>query len=267
MNIQQIKIVFLLTIIWASMGHLIAQTPYEFNWKKETGYLAVGGISLGLGIYLRSQTNVLTISEIGALNATNINSFDRGTTNEYSANARKASDYFWAGSHGLSLLFLTSKKTRTNFGIIGGLYGEVFLINGGLTTLTKYTVQRSRPFVYNDIVPIEKKLTRNARTSFFSGHTSFTAANTFFIAKVFSDYHPYSKWKPLIWGLAATIPAATGYFRIAGGKHFPTDVITGYAIGAAVGLLVPHWHRKKAKDNGLSFHGGMNGFLLVYRIQ
>lgn len=261
---KHLKSLWFIGAIIISSTQIQAQSPYEFNWKKETGYLAVGGISSGLGIYLRSQTTVLTISEIERLNGTSINSFDRIATDKYSASARNASDVFWAGSHVLPLLFLANKKSRKDFSTIAALYGETFLINGGITSLTKYTIRRSRPFVYNDIVPIEKKLEKNARTAFFSGHTSFTAANTFFIAKVFSDYYPDSNWKPLIWGLAATIPAATGYFRVAGGKHFPTDVITGYVVGAAVGFLVPHWHRKKAKDNGLTFYGGINGAMLQY---
>ena len=30
--------------------------------------------------------------------------------------------------------------------------------------------------------------------------------------------------------------------RIRAGKHFPTDVLTGAAVGAAVGSLLPHLH-------------------------
>jgi membrane-associated phospholipid phosphatase len=35
------------------------------------------------------------------------------------------------------------------------------------------------------------------------------------------------------------------------GKHFLTDVIVGYTIGATVGVLVPQLHKKK-DGNGLS---------------
>ena len=91
-----------------------------------------------------------------------------------------------------------------------------------------------------------------------------TAANTFFAAKVFSDYYPDSKWKPVVWTAAATIPAITGYLRVKGGRHFTTDVITGYAVGAAVGYLVPHFHKKK-KAKGLSFYGGVNSVLVKYQ--
>ena len=65
------------------------------------------------------------------------------------------------------------------------------------------------------------------------------ATFSFFTAKVFSDTNPNSKLRPWVWSSAALLPAVTGYLRVKGGKHFPTDVIVGYAVGAAIGILVP----------------------------
>jgi membrane-associated phospholipid phosphatase len=50
---------------------------------------------------------------------------------------------------------------------------------------------------------------------------------------------------PLAWGLAVAIPAWTGVERILAGKHFPTDVIAGYAFGALCGYLVPGIHLRR----------------------
>jgi hypothetical protein len=110
------------------------------------------------------------------------------------------------------------------------------------------------------------KLKRNVRTAFVSGHTSITACNTFFAAQVFSDFYPDSKWKPVIWSAAATIPAITGYLRVTAGKHFPTDVMAGYAMGTVIGILVPRLHRNKIlKDKGISLNPGMYRVHLVSR--
>jgi len=114
-----------------------------------------------------------------------------------------------------------------------------------MTSFTKGIVKRKRPFVYNTTIPIEDKMASNGRLSFFSGHTAGVASLSFFTAKVFNDYYPDSKWKPVIWSAAAVIPATTGYLRVRGGKHYPTDVIVGMAIGGLVGVLIPHLHRKK----------------------
>ena len=90
------------------------------------------------------------------------------------------------------------------------------MLNAGVTLLTKYTVRRIRPFNFDPNTSLEKKTSVNAKASFFSGHTSITATNSFFTAKVFSDYYPDSKWKPMVWTVAASIPAITGYLRVRG---------------------------------------------------
>jgi len=99
-------------------------------------------------------------------------------------------------------------------------------------------------------VPLDDKLDRDANRSFFSGHASHTAAFSFFMAKVIHDYHKNAKRKVkrIIWISAATIPMFTSYLRVKAGKHFPTDVITGYIVGASVGFLIPHLHKKKATE-------------------
>jgi membrane-associated phospholipid phosphatase len=82
----------------------------------------------------------------------------------------------------------------------------------------------------------------DARKSFFSGHSSMTACNTFFAAKIWSDMHPNSKLKPWVWTAAAAVPAYAALQRVQAGKHYPSDVIVGLAVGAAMGYLIPQIH-------------------------
>jgi membrane-associated phospholipid phosphatase len=105
-------------------------------------------------------------------------------------------------------------------------------------------VKRTRPFVYQHELSIEERMSTSARQSFWSGHTSQTATMCFLTAKLYADYHPDSKWKPVMWTAAATIPAATGIFRMTAGKHFPTDVLVGYVTGAAIGFFIPRLHKR-----------------------
>ena len=242
-----------------------AQSPYQLNWKKEFMYYGSGLTTIGLGAYQRSKTPLYTTNDLENLDASFINSLDQPAVDQFSLAAHHASDYFWYGSFSAPLWSLVGQKSRKHFGQVAALWGEVVFINSGLTLLTKYTVRRTRPFVYNQDAPLTKKLTPNAKGSFFSGHTSMTAANTFFAAKVFADFYPDSPWKPVVWGLGASIPAITGYLRVKGGRHFPTDVITGYIVGAAVGILVPHWHKKpKLNDKGLKLDLGYNAARLKW---
>lgn len=236
---------FICSLLTISFG----QSPYQLERKKELSISGVGAGTLGMGLYLRGQTPLYTRGELESLTKSSIGKFEKIALDNYSISAHNASNVFFYGSYSLPLLFLADKTTRKDMGTITAMWGEVQLLNSGLTVLSKYSFRRTRPFVYNPAVPVDDKLTSNARSSFFSGHTSTVAANTFFMAKTFSDYYPESKWKPVVWGTAITLPAVTGYLRVRSGKHFPTDVIVGYAIGAAVGYLVPHFHKRKRKGS------------------
>ena len=96
---------------------------------------------------------------------------------------------------------------------------------------------------------MSEKVTTEARVSFFSGHTTTTAAISFFTAKVFSEYLTDNTAKILIWCGAALYPAVTAFMRVDNHWHFPTDVIAGYVFGALVGYFIPVLHENKANDN------------------
>ena len=95
---------------------------------------------------------------------------------------------------------------------------------------------------------------------------ALVAGTSFLTARLYSDFHPDSKWKPAVWAAAATIPAVTAYLRVQGGKHYPTDVAAGYAVGALTGYFIPKLHKsKKLKVKGVSFYGGPNSALVQWR--
>ena len=181
-----------LFIIWMWISAItpiaLGQSPYELNWKKELPYLGTGLGTIGVGVYLNSRQAVLTPQELQTLNPNTVNSFDRFATKNYNTSAERLSSVFFYGSHALPFLFLGDKTTRSDFGKILSLYGEAAGINLGLTLATKSLVGRSRPYVFNAATPDELKFHPKAKRSFFSGHASMTAVNTFFAAKVFSDY-------------------------------------------------------------------------------
>lgn len=241
---------------------LTAQSPYELNWKQETAYLGLGLAMEGFDLYQQTKvTEALTLEEVAALDRNSVNGFDRSATFNSSQQARGASDVFLISSYSAPLLFLAGKKTRKEWGKVAILYFETAIITTGFTGVTKDLVQRVRPISYNDDFEIAERLEKQNRYSFFSGHVSTTSSNCFFAAKVFSDYYPDSKFKPYIWGAAATIPAVTGFLRVKAGKHFPTDVITGYLVGGAFGILIPHLHKTK-KGKTLSIAPTPTGFYL-----
>ena len=107
------------------------------------------------------------------------------------------------------------------------------------TELVKAAVERPRPYTYATGVEEVEDL-----KSFFSGHTSFTAAAAFTTARsldLTADLSPGARWA--LYGGAGALTAATGAARVVAGKHYVSDVVTGAIVGACVGWLVPELHR------------------------
>ncbi len=112
---------------------------------------------------------------------------------------------------------------------------QVISITGVLTNTVKGIVGRQRPYAYYGTLDPED----DDNLSFFSGHTSFTFAIGSATAYMLSESHP--RHKTLIWSTAMTMAAATGYLRIAGDKHYMSDVVIGATVGLWVGYWVPRY--------------------------
>ncbi len=243
-------------------------SPYQVSWPQELRYTSMGAGSSLAGYLLREEVDEYTPSQLTRLDNDDIFLLDRLTMRFHFARASQQSDRLANTCFLLPLLYLAPNATRRDFGKILILYTEATLLNTGLTHIAKASFQRPRPYVFDASTAITSKQTINARASFVSGHTSSTAVNTFFMAKLFQDYYPDSKLRPYVWGAAFTIPAVVGYLRIRGGQHYITDVLGGYALGGAIGYLVPHWHKKTFSSRSgrvLQVQPGWQGFLLSYR--
>ncbi|MCB0552733.1 MAG: phosphatase PAP2 family protein [Phaeodactylibacter sp.] len=240
-------------------------SPYQLEWKQEAAIFGGSLVSLGVGQLLHQNAPLYTPEEISNFQAQSVNGFDRVAINFNSEPSRQLSDQFLYGSFFLPGFFLAGQPSRHDIVKISTIYSEVIFLNAGLTLLVKSSIRRPRPFVLSEKVGLSNKQSLNASASFFSGHTSTVAANSFFTARVFSDYYPESKWKPVVWGAAIALPAVTGYLRVKAGKHYPSDVIAGYAVGATVGYFIPKLHKKKnILPEGMHLDTGVNSMHLEW---
>lgn len=254
-------------INFSSQAQQQYDSPYELNWAVDGPYL---GASLGLnylGLRLIRAKDHLSEDDLNSLSEEDIWGIDRWAAGNYSPDADKLSNVPFFGAVGLSLLFLIDEDERKHMGQISVLLLESLATTGALFTITAGLVEKSRPFVYNQDLPTEKRLINNSQRSFFAGHVAVAATGSFFAAKVFSDFNPDSWAKPYVWTLAALIPAWAGYLRIESGNHFLTDTIIGYAIGAASGILIPELHKKGNENFSLTptFGSYYKGLSLNYR--
>lgn len=234
---------FLLFFFFSSLHAQNDGGVHHFDGNLDGWLLGSGALTFGSAYYLQKKVPLLTEEDILKVDPLLINPLDRPTTKNYNLRAKKTSDILLKSSAALPFLLLADRPSRNEFGIVSVMLTETILINNGITGIFKGSFRRKRPYVYNANAPLLLKQNQNARYSFFSGHASNSAAYSFFAAKVFADNNPDSNLKPFVWGAAISIPAATSLFRVKAGKHFPTDVIVGYAVGATLGWLIPELHR------------------------
>lgn len=145
------------------------------------------------------------------------------------------------------LALLGLQGVRRDFWKVALMGAEAGFTSLGVVGIAKGAVQRVRPFVYGTEAPLAERLRPDARLSFFSGHTTLAATASFFGARLYADYVPNSRLRPWIWVGAAVLPAGMGAMRVLAGKHFLSDVVVGYAVGASVGWLVPWLHRDRGE--------------------
>ena len=231
---------------------------YRLNYKFEIP-VTVGIMAINYyGFSLIKQKPTLEASQINALDKNDVWAFDRRALEQnysYSCRQKALTISDWGMNIALSLpiLLIIDKKIRKDWYDVLLIYVETIAINTQLSYAVPLITNRIRPFVYYPEIPIEEKMEWGSTTSFFSGHTSTTAAASFFMAKVISDYHPElgaKKW--LLYAAAMIPPTFVGYHRYRGLKHFPTDIAVGTIVGAAVGVLIPHFHKINKANNNIS---------------
>lgn len=220
-------------------------------------------------IYSKEHSNVETIL---SLDKNDINWFDRWAVRPYNKSIDKASYYPFYASTLLPFLFLTGKETSKDFFKLSFLFLESMSITGFLYTGSVYLTNRYRPYAYSSESTMEQRTRGGAKNSFYAGHVALIATSTFFMAKVYNDYHPESKAKWVFFSLAGAATGSVAYMRYRAGQHFPSDILLGITQGTLTGILIPHFHKNKLiKDPSLSItpysDGESNGINIVYRFR
>ncbi|MEZ4886531.1 MAG: phosphatase PAP2 family protein [Chitinophagales bacterium] len=226
---------------------LVAQVdnPYVIKGKLDIPLMLGSGLAVTISAKKFKNKPFLNTDELDALDPSTLKGIDTWAFKRKSIQAQQASDILLVTSPIAPLLLLADKDARNHAGQIGFFFLEVGFINYSLTALTKELVKRKRPYLYDRELPYEIRQSPAATSSFYSGHAALSAGFYFMSAKMFQDFNPDSKLRPFVWGTAAVVPAITGFLRVRGGKHYPTDVIVGYLVGAAVGILIPQVHKRK----------------------
>jgi membrane-associated phospholipid phosphatase len=100
----------------------------------------------------------------------------------------------------------------------------------------KFSVGRQRPYAHYHS-PAYPTVSNDDNLSFLSGHSALTFSIATAAGTVAQRRH-YAL-APAIWATGLGLAATTAYLRLAGDKHYLSDVFAGGALGAAAGVFVP----------------------------
>lgn len=130
----------------------------------------------------------------------------------------------------------------------GVVLAEALAMTLMATSMVKTIVGRPRPYVFDSSTSPEERASRGAHESFPSGHTSMAFAAASSYSYLFQKKHPDSPAVIPIWVTTHLMASTVALFRVEGGRHFWTDVLSGAALGSAIGLLVPYFHTRDPDD-------------------
>ena len=227
-------------------------SPYHTRFAVDGPVILGEAAVSAFGLHRSQQRDGLNNTQLAALNKSDIPRFDRFSAGYFSQSAQTASDLICYPTLVIAPgLLALNPAIRSHYGQTLALYVQTVLAADALFTTSIGNIPRYRPFLYGTEGGSDLRNGHIATNSFFAGHTAHTAAATFFAAKVFHDFNPGSRAQPYVWGAAAAVPVVVAYFRVEAGKHFLSDNIVGYAVGATVGVVVPQLH-KVASRRGIS---------------
>ena len=257
--------------LFAQKAEKREESVYKVNRKLEIPLtLGLFGVSV-LGFNHLADKDGVSYEKALSLTPEDVWWFDRPATKQDASkrlDAHNTSDVLLNSSILLPVLLAFDKGIRQDWFDVLLIYSESHAISTNFYIANAVLVSRARPYNYNPDVPIDDKTANESRNAWFSGHVTSAATASFFMAKVYSDYHPELGNKKYWFFTAALIPPSlVGLYRYKAMKHFPTDIMAGIAAGAATGILIPHLHKNKQEESVwafVPFAGKINGLQISY---
>jgi membrane-associated phospholipid phosphatase len=126
---------------------------------------------------------------------------------------------------------------------------EAAVLAADLNHIVKFAVGRQRPYArYGNRTDPDRALGPDDNLSFYSGHASL-AFSLAAAAGTVSSLRGYES-TPWVWAGGLTIATGIAYLRVAGDKHYLTDVLSGAAIGTAFGIAIPRLLHGREEKQG-----------------
>ena len=244
---QKYSFFLFISFYFTSINFSVGQPLIDYNWNDHrlslAGSFAFWSTSQLLGKFAKSEV----LDDFHEVDRNVLWKLDLVSLRRSDPRADRWSDaaLYLSGMMPIAL-GLSQKKSHSKTVGLGLLVLHGLLLESGCTHFIKMIAERPRPHIYlQGESALNKPISKNSTKSFYSGHTSSSAYFAFFTAQAFQMLYPYSPLRKYVWAGSVLLPALTGYLRVKAGKHFPTDVIVGYLVGSAWGVLLPKIHSKQ----------------------
>ena len=238
-------ILLILSIVFKSST---AQSPYALAPHTDLPIIGFGGVTVSYALFLHKNHPILTQRQVSAIDTTLLAFLDLPTIHYNDKRADRLSSIMLALSFASFAVPAFDASMRNDYFTYVAINCETLLNAAGAYGSFKNTVNRPRPFMCSPGDTSCLRFSKGATSSFPSGHVTMTACNTFYMAKIINDNSNNVALKIGAWSTAAIYPAIVGYLRVKSGKHYPTDVIAAYFIGAAAGILIADVHHLRVRE-------------------
>jgi membrane-associated phospholipid phosphatase len=224
-------------------------SPFQFSWPREVALLTTGIAAQALGQY-----RVKTMEPAGPedLRRADLSPLDRWAAGAYSPAADFASDVVAIGMGGAMVgadvwhhAFGTGSRQPVLEDAL--ILAQAFAWNSAINLNVRAERVHPRPFVYGTRAPAADRREGQAAGSFYSGHASAAFLGAVYLSTVYPLRHPEFEQRGWLWAGSLTVATTASALRVAAGKHFPSDVIAGAALGSLVGLGFIQLHLKDAE--------------------
>ncbi len=265
-NLKQFaSVIFLLilpVILYSQQIPEKKEYPYKLTIIKDATLITTGLMTFGFGLWRLNKLSPHDQSKIKY----NL-PWDKSIRGQYSNSSALMSNILTVAFLGpIYLNFYHTEKNWTTTDIIITEFvmaSEVLLLTTGINLFVRSLEVWPRPYLYNSRVSENDINEIGASGSFYSGHASATFAIATFLSVTYQTKYPGSKNIKWMWLSSYLIASSVSYCRVRAGKHYPTDIFAGAAVGILIGWLIPELHKK---NNRFKTVIGYNSILFQFSI-
>ena len=223
---------------------------YIINPANDISLSLTALLTTGIGTYLFSQMQIP--DNRNRKSTSDLFFWDRKFAGRYSETADLMSDVG-------SLLAVTplaiggaalysGNSSKEQFWTFTLMFSQALLFQHGINVAFRSMEVWPRPYIFATEGKGKKKAEEaeaEAYGSFFSGHASAAFTVAVFTSEWFNETHTNPDAQRVVRALAFSLAGFESVLRVAAGKHYPTDILVGAAIGTGVSYGILEMHKKK----------------------